>query len=284
MVNLIGTDLDETLKGSIFKNNIDGAGGDDVIIGGKLRDVLLGGDGNDSIYAGNGPDLVEGGPGDDFILDRGTAPGDGVLRGGDGDDTIQTKNYGGLGPFGIGATWWIFGESGDDKIIAGAGGTAHVYGGADDDIIMMSSYGGGTALGGEGNDRIFSERRYKINEEADVGDKYGPGANIILHGGKGNDILYGYSANGDTFVFNPGDGRDIIKNFGTGDFWVNDRIDLRGFGFEMSAEEVYEMYAVERDDRIILNFGDDGKLVILDTPYDGGTKILAGDIIDALLI
>lgn len=284
MVTRIGTDLDETLGGSKFKNYIDGAGGDDLISGDQSRDVLLGGDGNDSIYADNGPDLVYGGAGDDFIFDKGSAPGAGVLHGGDGNDFIQTYNYAGLGPFAEGATWWMFGDAGADKLIAGAGGWANAYGGADNDIIMMSSYGGGYAHGGEGNDRLFSERRYKIDDEADVGGKYGPGASVTLHGGAGNDIMYGYSANFDTFVFNPGDGRDIIRNLGTGELWGVDRIDLRGFDFEMSAEEVYETFAIERDGRIILNFGDDGKLVIIDTPYDGGTQILGQDIIDALLI
>lgn len=285
MVTIVGTDLDERLSGSQFKNYIDGAGGDDTISGGQLRDVLLGGDGDDSIYAGNGPDLVYGGAGDDFIFDKGSEPGAGVLHGGDGDDTIQTANYAGLGPFAVSATWWMFGDAGDDKLIAGSGGWANAYGGAGDDIIMMSSYGGGTAFGGAGNDRLFSERRYKINDEVDLGiGKYGPGANVTLHGGAGNDIMIGYSANKDTFVFNPGDGRDVIKNLGTGDRWVSDDIDLRGFGFEMTAEEVYETYAIERNNRIILDFGDEGTLVIKDTPYDGGTKILAEDVIDALLI
>lgn len=284
MVTRIGTELDETLIGSGGKDYIDGAGGNDTILGSWSRDTLFGGDGDDRILTGSGPDVAYGGAGDDFILDASTAGGVEVLRGGDGNDTIRTINVEGLGPFAESAIWWLFGDDGADKIIAGEGGFANAYGGAGDDIIMMSSYGSGNAYGGGGNDRLYSEHRSIINEEADVGDKYGPGGSVTLHGGAGNDVMYGYSANFDTFVFNPGDGRDVIKNLGTGDLWGVDRIDLRGFDFEMSAEEVYETFAIERDDRIILNFGDDGKLLIMDTPYDGGTKILAQDVIDALLI
>jgi Ca2+-binding RTX toxin-like protein len=48
-------------------SNINGAGGDDTIIGSQFNDVLLGGAGNDSLNGGAGNDQLTGGLGDDML-------------------------------------------------------------------------------------------------------------------------------------------------------------------------------------------------------------------------
>lgn len=281
MKTIYGTLGDDLLNGGFGLDEIFGYDGNDTINGYAKRDTIHGGDGDDRIFTGSGPDVAYGGAGNDFIMDDLSTGGVSVLRGGDGDDVIRAGYGADIGPFPVRSVWWMFGDDGDDKLIAGEGGKAFLFGGSGRDILMMSSYGGGEAHGGAGNDILMSEHRSRINEEVELGDKYGPGASVILDGGVGNDRLYGYSANFDTFVFRPGEGRDIIHNLGTGELYY-DRIDLRAFNFDMTAEEVFAQFGHERNDRIILKFAEDSQIHILDTPYYGGTDISAQDVIDAL--
>lgn len=77
-----------TLPAGIIKLTVDGAAGDDVILGSQGADVFLGGDGNDFLFGDNGNDLALMGAGDDvFQWD----PGDGsdTLEGQDGADTMR---------------------------------------------------------------------------------------------------------------------------------------------------------------------------------------------------
>jgi Ca2+-binding RTX toxin-like protein len=48
---------------------LDGADGDDVLLGGDGDDVLLGGPGDDVLIGGLGIDIIDGGPGDNVVLD-----------------------------------------------------------------------------------------------------------------------------------------------------------------------------------------------------------------------
>ncbi len=49
------------------KINLQGKGGDDVLMGSQFADKLSGGDGFDQLYAGKGNDTLNGGNGDDWI-------------------------------------------------------------------------------------------------------------------------------------------------------------------------------------------------------------------------
>ncbi|MQQ09001.1 hypothetical protein GFB49_11095 [Epibacterium sp. SM1979] len=283
MRTFTGSTGDDVLNGSFGLDLIEGGDGNDTLYGRAHRDTLIGGDGDDKIITGAGPDLAYGGAGNDLIIDDYTDGGVENLYGGSGDDTIRAITGGNLGPFPKKTDWWMFGESGDDVLIGGFGGTSHLYGGNGDDMLVMSSYGGGDAHGGSGRDVLLSEARSRVNEEVVDFDKYGPGARVTLDGGTGNDRLFGYSYNFDTFVFRPGDGRDVIHNF-DGGAWGLDRIDLTAFDFDMTAEEVFALYGHEQENRILLNFGADSKIIINDTDYLGGTDIMPQDIIDALIL
>ncbi|MBT8155733.1 hypothetical protein KMP13_18060 [Epibacterium ulvae] len=283
MPTFLGTPRDDVLTGSFGLDLIEGGDGNDTIYGREHRDTLIGGAGDDKIVTGAGPDLAYGGAGNDLIIDDYTDGGVENLYGGSGNDTIKAITGGAIGFNSNPTTWWMFGEAGDDVLIGGFGGTSHLYGGNGDDTLVMSSYGGGDARGGSGRDVLLSEARSRVNEEVVDFDKYGPGARVTLDGGTGNDRLFGYSANADTFLFRPGDGRDVIHNFGTG-VWGLDRIDLTAFEFEMTAEEVFAIYGHEQENRILLNFDADSKIIINDTGYQGGTDIMPQDIIDALIL
>ena len=105
------------------------------------------------------------------------------------------------------------GTGGDDTLSGGAGGD-RIYGrGGDDDVsgnagrdLLMGNRGDDRLAGDGGDDRLFG----------------GAGADEIA-GGAGKDRLDG-GKGADIFVFAPGDGRDVIADWGPGD-----RIDLSAF-------------------------------------------------------
>ena len=95
---LIGNELDNILiagDGSEFSPvTINGAGGNDLIVGTLLDDVLEGGDGSDTLRGGPGADHLLGGDGDDWLLaDADGAPD--TLDGGGGFDRVLTLSSNG---------------------------------------------------------------------------------------------------------------------------------------------------------------------------------------------
>jgi Ca2+-binding RTX toxin-like protein len=93
VVDLSGTDANETLVGTAADDVIDGGAGSDSLVGGAGNDTLLGtssdfGDYNEDPYAdtlegGAGDDLLRGGGGDDLYL----------FNLGDGRDTINDEYF-----------------------------------------------------------------------------------------------------------------------------------------------------------------------------------------------
>ncbi|WP_165676098.1 calcium-binding protein, partial [Metapseudomonas otitidis] len=94
------------------------------------------------------------------------------------------------------ATSHIFiGSAGSDNI-SGTAGNDKIFGGASDDVIN----------GGTGTDQLYGGNG---NDTLTVNYSYSSGALFV--GGKGNDTLIG-SAYNDTYVFNLGDGKDVIQD------------------------------------------------------------------------
>ncbi len=119
---------------------------------------------------------------------------DGVntIRTGDGNDIILGK----------GGDDDIYGGIGNDKILGGQGndtifgeeGNDFIDGGEDNDTIN-DYYGFNTIKGGDGNDTITSRG--------------------IIEGGKGDDVITATEVwSGDTYIFNLGDGKDTISDYG----------------------------------------------------------------------
>ncbi len=84
---IAGTVEDDILDGLSGNDTINGLGGNDRIIGGAGNDVINGGDGDDSLIGEAGTDVLSGGGGRDVIIDdegRRT-----TIDGGDGDDVIS---------------------------------------------------------------------------------------------------------------------------------------------------------------------------------------------------
>lgn len=171
-----------------------GDGGDDVLHGITGSNQLHGGDGADTVYGGDGSDLLFGDAGND-VLDGGD--GDDIVHGGAGDDVLSA---------GGGGNDELYGDDGDDTLQ----GVGLLDGGAGDDLIE----GGGELLGGDGNDIL---RGYGSDilrggagddEIQAYSNAWNQGSNTI-EGGTGNDTLYG-SFGEDTYIFNLGDGHDLL--------------------------------------------------------------------------
>jgi Ca2+-binding RTX toxin-like protein len=181
---------------------VDGGDGDDTIRTGDDRDTITGGEGNDTIDAGIDNDSVGGGDGNDTIVG---GEGNDSITGGSGDDLI----YGGLSPafpdsLNIPDDTDLVPDNGLDVINAGAGNDT-VYGMDDNDTIQ----------GGSGDDYLDGG----IDDDVVTGGS----GNDTLTGGQGDDRLSGGNDR-DTFVYNAGNGSDIVHGGSEGDDF--DRLDL----------------------------------------------------------
>ena len=108
----------------------------------------------------------------------------------------------------------IFGQGGNDFLSSGRGNDT-INGGSGNDI-GLGGRGRDTLNGGSGNDLLSGGRGNDTLNGGTGNDLLlGGSGRDILTGGEGNDLLFGGRGN-DTFVFNAGDGRDVIADFGTG--------------------------------------------------------------------
>ena len=221
------------LTGNKLQNLIIGSTDDDYIDGGAAKDTILGGDGNDTILGGKGNDSLQGGAGSDVFI---YASGDGndIIQDYKSDeDMIQIK--------GVSSITYTEGTS-DMVIQVGSGkitlkkmagkkvaykignGSEQYINGGDDSVVK-----GTTATLTDNNcGATFDARTYQtqiknINASARTAD-----INIIgnaqansITGGAGNDTLWGGSGNdslrggagSDVFVYNSGEGNDVIVDY-----------------------------------------------------------------------
>jgi Ca2+-binding RTX toxin-like protein len=145
-------------------SEINGGGGDDILLGSAQASMLEGAAGNDSITGGAQNDIISGGTENDTING---ADGDDSINGGDNDDLIN----GGLGAD------TISGDDGNDRLIgvSNADVTAAVT-----DLAILNTTNGDSIDGGAGNDTIVG----------------GLGADAV-NGGDGLDII-DVASGGDT--------------------------------------------------------------------------------------
>jgi Ca2+-binding RTX toxin-like protein len=141
----------------------------------------------------------------DLASQPGSGVGDGAadsvtVNGTNGSDNIQVSGTGGsVAVAGLPATVTLAGSEGaNDRLI--------VDGGAGNDIITAAGLAAGviglTIDGGAGNDTITGSQ----GDDTLIG---GDGSDSVI-GGRGNDIAFLGNGN-DTFVWNPGDGSDVVE-------------------------------------------------------------------------
>jgi Ca2+-binding RTX toxin-like protein len=163
----IGTDLGETLEGTLAGDEIFGFAGKDTIWGFQGEDCIDGGPGNDTIHGGAARDKLIGAGGGD------------VLRGDDGRDDLfggfrSDRLYGGFGrdmiAGGVGNDLLdggadadsLFGEAGKDRIIGGDGRN-RIDGGSGNDSIDSRNGEVDRVICGTGRDKVTADRSDRLN-------------------------------------------------------------------------------------------------------------------------
>lgn len=207
--NLFGNDGNDTLTGGSGADQLFGGDENDTLLGKGGVDLLFGGNGNDTLTGGDGDDQVLGEAGNDRMIWN---PGDGsdLFEGGADVDTAEVNGGNGAETFTITANGARvrFDRVTPAPFTLDIGTTENLVvnaNGGDDTITAGNGLAGLITLtldGGAGNDTITG----------------GDGADLII-GGTGNDIVAGGRGNDtallgdddDTFIWNPGDGSDIVE-------------------------------------------------------------------------
>ena len=201
------------------------------------------------------------------VLD-GATEGYGVFIGNDESNSIT----------GTAGAETVFGGNGNDTLISWDGNDL-LDGGAGDDLLVARN-GSSHLIGGEGDDILRIDRggrstsRYYAN---------------TFEGGKGNDRLEGHGG-ADTYLFNRGDGQDVINDYQYGDYGVSDRI---VFGAEISRDQVTvtregnnivllvaDPAGVENDRITLEHAFTDGNYKIEQVVFADGTVLSATDLQD----
>ncbi|MCZ4321521.1 calcium-binding protein [Pseudomonas anguilliseptica] len=188
-----GTSGDDTIWAHPDGGLIEVAEGNDIVHGREGNDEIHAGNGNDTLNGADGDDTLHGDAGDDLLNGDW---GDDQLHGGDGNDSLH----------GGGGNDRLYGESGDDHLL----GEGVLDGGTGHDLLE----GAGLLIGADGNDTLKGQGFDTLQGGAgdDLIEAYSnawnQGTNTI-EGGTGNDTIYG-SFGEDTYVFNLGDGKDLL--------------------------------------------------------------------------
>ena len=141
------------------------------------------------------------------------------------------------------------GSSGDDSINFTSGNN-FVLSGSGNDTVTTGS-GNNTIYGGDGNDKITTSSGNDTIVGDDGDDEITTGSGVdVITGGAGNDTLNG-SYGKDTYIFNRGDGKDTIIEYG----YTTD-VDTLKFGEGITVDDIVAKIS---GDHIILALKEDGK-------------------------
>lgn len=256
-----------------------GGKGNDVIYGNELRNDIRGGAGNDKLYGGADADTLYGDEGDDLIYGE---AGDDTLYGGAGINRL----YGGEGKDALyslpGEQNALYGGNGDDKyhvylgsdftitegVSEGKYDWLYLYGTATSNVTLVMpdnvEYANTMSLRTVGDARVTL-----IGNDLDnslSGRIYAPD---ILSGGKGNDMLQGYSG-GDTYLFGRGDGQDTILEYDNNGMGKAD-IDRLLFSDDINLDQLWFSRQTDNynDSLVITLLGTSDKVTVRDW-FDGG--------------
>ncbi|MBD5096364.1 MAG: hypothetical protein HDT40_05020 [Lachnospiraceae bacterium] len=285
-----GNDGNDTLYGEEGNDTLDGDEGDDILCGGIGDDYLRGGPGDDTYVfnLGDGNDMVYDGwyereCGEDKIIfgeeispdmiEMWTEKNNLIITYGEGDRITVNDAYRYSDgrtmieniAFSDGTVWMLediaarasvmYGSDGDDTISGYDGRKGYsdnetIYGRAGNDTISGRN-GNDTLYGEEGNDTL----------DGDEGDD-------VLCGGTGDDYLRGGPGD-DTYIFNLGDGNDMVY-----DGWYERECgeDKIIFGEGISPEMI-EMWTEKNN--LIITYGE-GDRITVEKAYvrtDGKNKV-----------
>jgi Ca2+-binding RTX toxin-like protein len=266
--DISGTDLDDAITGTNGTDRITADAGNDEIRGGAGNDVLDGGDGNDVLFADGGNDTLSGGSGDDTFtisafLENGFSL---TINDSEGNDKVVFERQvipntpPELGPKFLTPVLEGSSREGDDLVLSvfirsdivrpDVRGTIRVtdyYNPSRANVIenIQFAEGGvtsGTAFDDEITGTMYDDVLYGYGGNDRIEALYG---RDLIVGGTGDDYLWG-SADVDTYLFELGDGHDLIRE-GIPNYL--DTIDTIRFGSGISASD----FVVTREDNELLS-------------------------------
>lgn len=235
---LVGDGANNILYGGLGNDKLYGSGGADLIIGGAGDDILRGNSGSDTYVfnRGDGHDIIQNsaestdsGAVDTLVFGPHILVSDVILShsGTDlvftlGSDSVVVQDYFGVTPnqtqiqravFADGTIWThsvfnvlpFMGTEGNDYSAAAGATPSRMYGMGGHDTLTGST-ADDMLFGGLGNDTLNGN----------------PG-NDLLVGGQGADVLNGGNGS-DTYLYNKGDGQDVIQNGTYSEAGVVDKI------------------------------------------------------------
>ncbi|MCX7893546.1 MAG: PA14 domain-containing protein, partial [Burkholderiales bacterium] len=181
----VGGEADDKFSGSLNDWN-------DHLYGGDDTDFIFGGGGRDEIFGGGGDDYLDGGDLGDEVFGEG---GNDIVRGGANDDVVHGDYKYELGSARVGPQKF-YGDEGIDQVY-GDGGSDFLFGDwapevvANDGVNPVRLSTGQRLYGGEGIDFLYAFAGVAITAgNAALQHEYTL-AGDELHGGAGNDWLYG---------------------------------------------------------------------------------------------
>jgi Ca2+-binding RTX toxin-like protein len=192
--------------------------------GSLFGDTLVGNSGLNYLRGRDGDDTLIGGEGDDY------------LQGDAGADTLEGGN-------GLDMAYYASSTMG---VTVDLGNTTNNTGEAIGDVYLSI----------EG---VFGSK-FDDNITGDSGDNYLRGflGDDIINGGEGNDTLRG-EAGADTFVFDFGNGNDVVIDYND----AEDMLDLTDFGF--GSVSAIMNFASDVSGDVVFDFGAGGTFTIEDT-------------------
>ncbi|MES2677735.1 MAG: calcium-binding protein [Pseudomonadota bacterium] len=204
-----------------------GTDGGDIFLTSQGGHLIIGGDGSDTANYSSAQIGIDADMGAHSVIVGYSSAPDGAIANQDilvDIENITGSNFGDI----------ILGDSNNNIIIAhdgndeldGGDGVDMIYGGRGNDVLDGGDgddylFGGGSQntganededilRGGDGNDHLIADDQTSLLNNI-VGFKIG--SNDILEGGKGDDYLSGFNGD-DSYIYNIGDGKDIIEEHG----------------------------------------------------------------------
>ena len=222
---LLGGSGADSLNGESGADNLNGQDGADTLWGGDGNDTLLGGSGEDYLSGDGGNNLLDGGSGND-ALRAGAGNDRYVFTSGYGVDVI--KDEGGQNNIQFGSGFSQISMTADVIQITSGETVLRLANGAGDALLIFDYQGWSqsTFSFSDGSELSFAQLMKQVitpvnaSGTAQADALYGSNLNDTLVGGTGDDLLTGQGgadrlnggAGNDTYLFETGDGADLISD------------------------------------------------------------------------
>ena len=297
VVTAAGTAGNDTIAGTASADWLRGAAGNDTINGGDGSDTYLWarGDGSDTltetinnggadtlVLEGINPaDVTIGRSGGTLILTiASSAPGagdGGVITMADSFDGSYEKGFERIA-FGDGTVWTDADVRAHWLALAPTSGNDTIAGFTSADVIRGGA-GNDTLNGGDGADQLYGDEGADTLSGGNSSDSlFGGAGNDFLYGNDGNDTLAGGTGNErleggsgvDTYIYNVGDGDDVIYDAS----YDSSPDETLIFGEGISAESlVFTRSTADVDDLIISFSGFAGSIVLDEQFKNAGVEL-----------